>query len=163
MRMPLSRSYPDIASLSLTHNDSLRTDPDLLERAKQKLCVFWGDLEEQKSALLPQASQESLASSSGEQGSFMNVGRQPSLDSDDEGYTSPQKPAASMPNKSVRTGHTLADGSINGAYQVIARNKAFTCCIRQYGVKVKEDNSDLANAGDGMRWQRKFGLFGVVI
>ncbi|KAI0012754.1 hypothetical protein F4779DRAFT_531254 [Xylariaceae sp. FL0662B] len=42
-------------------------------------------------------------------------------------------------------------------------NKPFTCCIRQYGVKVPESNPRRANAGDGKRWQRMFGLFGTRI
>jgi len=43
------------------------------------------------------------------------------------------------------------------------KNKAFTCCIRQYGVKVDEENPAKADAGKGKRWQRMFGLFGTQI
>lgn len=39
-------------------------------------------------------------------------------------------------------------------------NRPFPCCIRQYGIKVKESDPDEANAGDGLRWERAFGLFG---
>lgn len=42
-------------------------------------------------------------------------------------------------------------------------NKAFTCCIQQYGIKVPEKSSARADAGDGMRWKRMFGLFGTSI
>lgn len=42
-------------------------------------------------------------------------------------------------------------------------NKAFTCCIQQYGIRVPEKSSARANAGDGMRWKRMFGLFGTSI
>lgn len=53
------------------------------------------------------------------------------------------------------------DQSLSTQLQV--SNKAFTCYIKQYGVKVKEDDPDLANAGEGKRWERKFGLFGTQI
>ena len=43
------------------------------------------------------------------------------------------------------------------------KNKAFTCCIKQYGVKVDEKDPAKANAGNGKRWQRMFGLFGTQI
>jgi protection-of-telomeres protein 1 len=42
-------------------------------------------------------------------------------------------------------------------------NKGFSCCIQQYGVKVSEINDDLADAGEGVRWQRMYGLFGTII
>jgi len=42
-------------------------------------------------------------------------------------------------------------------------NKPFTCCLKQYGVSVREDDPAKANAGDGRRWERVFGLFGTKI
>ncbi|PKS05251.1 hypothetical protein jhhlp_008622 [Lomentospora prolificans] len=42
-------------------------------------------------------------------------------------------------------------------------NKVFSCCIRQFGSMVKESNPDKADAGDGFRWKRHFGLFGTKI
>jgi protection of telomeres protein 1 len=51
----------------------------------------------------------------------------------------------------------------NLEYKLEAKNKAFTCCIQQYGVKVHEDDAAKANAGIGKRWQRVFGLFGTQI
>lgn len=44
-----------------------------------------------------------------------------------------------------------------------ASNTPFMCCIRQYGVKVKAEEDEEANAGEGKKWQRVFGLFGVKI
>ncbi|CZR39562.1 uncharacterized protein FPRO_04459 [Fusarium proliferatum ET1] len=42
-------------------------------------------------------------------------------------------------------------------------NRAFPCCIKQYGIKVAEPEPSQANAGNGKRWQRMFQLFGARI
>lgn len=42
-------------------------------------------------------------------------------------------------------------------------NKPFACCIRQYGVKITAEEGEEANAGEGKKWQRVFGLFGIKI
>ncbi|KAF4452017.1 Protection of telomeres protein 1 [Fusarium austroafricanum] len=42
-------------------------------------------------------------------------------------------------------------------------NRAFPCCIQQYGIKVAESDPSKANAGKGKRWQRMFRLFGAMI
>ncbi|KAF4464426.1 Protection of telomeres 1 [Fusarium albosuccineum] len=42
-------------------------------------------------------------------------------------------------------------------------HRSFSCCIRQYGVKVQESDPAKADAGEGKRWQRMFGLFGTRI
>ncbi|KAF5126012.1 hypothetical protein E5D57_010706 [Metarhizium anisopliae] len=42
-------------------------------------------------------------------------------------------------------------------------NRPFACCIRQYGVTVAEDDETKADAGNGKRWERIFGLFGTRI
>lgn len=42
-------------------------------------------------------------------------------------------------------------------------NRAFSCCVREYGIQKAEDDPEKANAGDGRRWQRVFGLFGTKI
>lgn len=43
------------------------------------------------------------------------------------------------------------------------KNRPFSCCIQQYGVKVPELNPANADAGEGKRWQRVFGLVGTRI
>lgn len=43
------------------------------------------------------------------------------------------------------------------------RNRPFACCIHQYGAKVAEGDETKADAGDGKRWERMFGLFGTKI
>ncbi|KAF4119602.1 telomere-binding alpha subunit central [Geosmithia morbida] len=40
-------------------------------------------------------------------------------------------------------------------------NLPFSCCVRQYGIKVREGDSAKADAGDGHRWMRVFGLYGT--
>ena len=42
-------------------------------------------------------------------------------------------------------------------------SRPFPCCIRQYGVKVRETDPAKADAGKGKRWQRMFALFGTKI
>lgn len=42
-------------------------------------------------------------------------------------------------------------------------NKGFGACVQQYGIGVIEEDPALADAGDGIRWQRMFGLFGTTI
>lgn len=42
-------------------------------------------------------------------------------------------------------------------------NHPFSCCVRQYGVKVAEPDAREADAGDHRRWLRVFGLFGTRI
>ncbi|KAH8805697.1 hypothetical protein F5884DRAFT_800255 [Xylogone sp. PMI_703] len=43
------------------------------------------------------------------------------------------------------------------------RNRPFTCCIQQYGIKVDESDPRKADAGPGKRWERRFGIFGTMI
>lgn len=69
------------------------------------------------------------------------------MDSDDEGEDRPR-------GGTTKTG---MDPTVSTELQF--KNKAFTCCIKQYGAKVDEDDPSLANAGNGKRWERKFGLF----
>lgn len=42
-------------------------------------------------------------------------------------------------------------------------NRPFSCCIKQYGVKMREADEAKADAGEGRRWQRMYGLFGTQI
>lgn len=47
--------------------------------------------------------------------------------------------------------------------EVKIMNRPFPCCVRQYGIKVRETNPGKADAGKGLRWQRVFGLYGTRI
>ncbi len=51
----------------------------------------------------------------------------------------------------------------SGKGERFVSNTPFACCIRQYGVSVSEKDPKLADAGDGKRWERVFGLFGTKI
>lgn len=42
-------------------------------------------------------------------------------------------------------------------------NRPFGCCLCQYGAKVTADDDVIADAGDGKRWERMYGLFGTRI
>lgn len=97
------------------------------------------------------------------------AGAQPDADSDDENEPRLDKTAKSgaaglserdaefpMPNA-----ETPKDSKPDTA--IAPKNKAFTCCVQQYGVKVAEDDPKKADAGNGQRWQRMFGLFGTTI
>ena len=55
------------------------------------------------------------------------------------------------------------EGDKKDDQQEEAMNVPFSCCIRQYGVKVPEADQRMADAGDGKRWERVYGLFGTRI
>lgn len=42
-------------------------------------------------------------------------------------------------------------------------NRPFSCCVRQYGIKVRENDPSKADADNGYRWVRIFGLYGTRI
>jgi len=151
---------------------SLRRNPNLLTALKEQLFTLWGDLEEQKCAILkseakgkndlPSSSLESeLCSSPPQKG-----GEQPDIDSDIENEHSNPNLSRGNINSSVlqeRDANNASNSDQKTPSGLVAKNKAFTCCIKQYGIKVKEDDPKKANAGNGQRWQRKFGLFGTQI
>lgn len=143
---------------------NLRGNQQLLSDVKEQLFKLWGDLEEQKSATLsrqsaknkketPPSSFQSSASSPPRQ-----AGGQPDLDSDNESSGILKERNINRPTTAIETA-TDAKANTN----LTPRNKAFTCCIKQYGIKAEEDDPTKANAGKGLRWQRAFGLFDTYI
>ena len=156
---------------------SLRKDKDALQEVREKLCILWGDLEERNSALAKaqnpktETSLESLSPSL----SGRKPGDQPPIDSDDEqeSEAKEKKPSFRSSHETTALGErapnafsVVQDGSHSNCAslgQVQFSNKGFTCCVKEYGVKVKAEDSSLANAGDGKRWERKLGLFGTMI
>lgn len=140
------------------------------------MCIIWGDLEEQTSASRktiepPKPTSLSLEAEPPSSPTDYIPGSQPNVDSDDENDFTPVKAASKSTKMTTALNETdlnvsLNNNSIQTANQpkdLPIHNKAFTCCIKQYGVKVQETDMTKANAGDGKRWERKFGMFGVVI
>jgi protection of telomeres protein 1 len=157
---------------------SLRADPNLLSQVKEQLFKLWGDLEEQKAEKLQQKSKgnknipaSSIESESPVSKPTRKAGDMPDPDSDGENERSYSK----SPKKSKNSVLTERDSNITTSSAGLAsnpntsdaklapKNKSFTCCIKQYGVKVDEHDPAKADAGDGQRWQRIFGLFSTQI
>ena len=161
---------------------SLRTDPNTLRDLKEQLFKLWGELEERKSALLPplgvkatpkvsrvpQSSDMSAIAAS----SPPEVIGMPDPDSENETEHSENRHERSVlkeKDTNASTGKAVPETpkadkkSEEVCTEVSIRNKPFTCCIKQYGVKVKEDDPTTASAGEGMRWDRRFGIFGTTI
>ncbi len=139
----------------------LRTDKMLLERVKEQLFKLWGDLEERKAETLSplqDAPLSSFASDSPMQGP--QVGAQPDVDSDVEDAVVDVGSGKRQPSVEAIVGSNGEGGKSEG---LKAKNKAFTCCIKQYGIKVREEEKGKMDAGEGWRWQRMFGLFGTTI
>ncbi|KAE8447227.1 hypothetical protein EG329_010921 [Mollisiaceae sp. DMI_Dod_QoI] len=153
---------------------NLRGNQTLLTNLKEQLFKLWGDLEERKSSTLlkqsakqqkppPPSSFQSTASSPPRK-----TGGQPDLDSDDEDskFSSSKKSTSIILKERDVNVPTKINGTMSGLKadaNLAPKNKAFTCCIKQYGIKVEEDDPAKANAGRGQRWQRMFGLFGTQI
>ncbi|EGX91443.1 telomere-binding alpha subunit central domain protein [Cordyceps militaris CM01] len=55
------------------------------------------------------------------------------------------------------------DEEAASAAAVVPANRPFSCCIRQYGIKMREEDEGKADAGEKKRWQRMYGLFGTQI
>ena len=150
---------------------SLRAKPELLSQVKEQLFKLWGDLEERKSEMLRQQSKkEDIPTSSlGSEfsASIRRPGEMPDADSDVESPATSKKTSNSsvLPERdpNISISRIVDDKTENSESKLEAKNKAFTCCIQQYGVKVDEDDAEKANAGIGKRWQRVFGLFGTQI
>ncbi|KAF6845349.1 telomere-binding alpha subunit central domain-containing protein [Colletotrichum musicola] len=117
----------------------LRTNPEDLAKLKEKMFILWGNLEEKKSNELAVSASKNIPKN---KAAKQTIERPPLDSSDDEDA-----------GKSAK----------GNAVETPITNVPFTCCIRQYGVKVSEPKSAKANAGDGKRWQRVFGLFGTKI
>lgn len=122
----------------LTNLDAtnLHEDEGTLAALREKLFTLWGEVEERKHWQLNQ-----------------------------EAEARKRKPGAAPP-PSMSDDEDISDRRVSAAQKHgvrVVSNKPFTCCIRQYGVRRKESDPALANAGDGHSWQRVFGLFGTKI
>ncbi|KAL6855747.1 hypothetical protein J3F83DRAFT_453870 [Trichoderma novae-zelandiae] len=111
----------------------LRKDHQQLELLRYRLSLLWGELEEKKNLERENRRRAALAN---------RGANQPPLHSSDD-----ERGAAQMQAESPSQ----------------VRNRPFACCIHQYGVEVPEEDPRKADAGEGKRWQRMFGLFGTRI
>jgi protection-of-telomeres protein 1 len=163
---------------------SLRADSDLLANVKEQLFKLWGNLEELKSAQAPEAAKQAKNTSPPPFRKELSSplprrkpSDQPDLDSDSESENerksnkllgnskgSVLKERSSNITTTVNP-ISIADTGIGEkpSVKLSPNNKVFTCCIQQYGVKVDEGDASKANAGNGKRWQRVFGLVGTQI
>ncbi|KAI0531927.1 hypothetical protein GGR58DRAFT_491939 [Xylaria digitata] len=127
----------NIEAQQLTGSDAcdLREDPDALHVLREQLFKLWGNLEEMK--LQEQRLQ----------------------------ITNQRRVAAKQPPPSSDNEHSQETGGAANKNQneIKLSNKPFSCCIRQYGVRVQEPDPHKADAGEGHRWVRVFGLFGTKI
>lgn len=121
--------------LSMNASD-LRNSKRMVSRLREKLFYLWGDLEEHKTKKLLQT----------ERGGKQARANQPPVDSDDD------------EDASGKSAHPLAD-----ATSLAPANRPFACCIKQYGVPIRETDELKADAGERQRWQRMYGLFGTQI
>ena len=158
----------------------------MLQNVKETLFKLWGDLEEQKSAMLLQTASRAkskrgkvlpessapidLSSDDESTDPRQRINRLPPDNSDEEneGMSRPK------PNlKSKKSALAERDVNLRGnkegeeikveLLKIKPKNKAFECCIKQYGIRVSEEDPEKADAGEGKRWQRVFGLFGTLI
>lgn len=111
----------------------LQADQKSLDTLRHRLFFLWDELEEKKNREEESKRRAALAKG--------GINRPPLHSSDDES-SSPQKQDV-IPSQ--------------------VHNRPFTCCIQQYGVQVPEEDPLKADAGEGKRWQRMFGLFGTRI
>ncbi|KAI3325033.1 hypothetical protein HD806DRAFT_463729 [Xylariaceae sp. AK1471] len=131
----------NIEAQQLTGLDAcdLREDTDALNALREQLFKLWGNLEEAK------------------------LQEQQRLVTNQRRVATKQPPPSSPANadKAPQQGTTSAE--IKNQNGTLLSNKPFTCCIRQYGVRVRESDPLRADAGEGRRWVRVFGLFGTKI
>ncbi|RXG42744.1 hypothetical protein VDGE_08326 [Verticillium dahliae] len=122
----------------------LRKHPDTLSQLRERLFTLWGNLEELKSkqTAKPKAKKPPPKPNNG-----------PPPDSSDEEAVKKRREADTTAGD--------AHGSPNPG--LAPQNRPFSCCVRQYGVRVPEEDPQKANAGEGKRWERAYGLFGTKV
>ncbi|KAH8664018.1 hypothetical protein BX600DRAFT_289006 [Xylariales sp. PMI_506] len=115
----------------------LRADEDELSGLREQLFKLWGNLEEEKARGYQRTVQSRKR---------LEAREPPPDSSDGEG------------NDTGDDSHRLPQTELGPV-----SNKPFSCCIRQYGVPVRDEDPERTNAGEGKRYERVFGLFGTRI
>jgi protection-of-telomeres protein 1 len=151
----------------------MRENPQLLQDLRDQLFHLWGDLEERIAAKLPPETKDdaptlTMESLSPASSPVQGAGDQPDVDDsdNDEADISPRAPKSSAHDEfdqSLVDPVSTHAADSKDLFKLAPKNKPFTCCIQQYGVKIPEKDRSKANAGDGKRWQRMFGIFGTTI
>ncbi|ESZ94872.1 hypothetical protein SBOR_4748 [Sclerotinia borealis F-4128] len=163
---------------------NLRENPEMFNNVKETLFKLWGDLEEQKSAMLLQKAQggksqnekvlpEAPSTTDSESDDELDDPRQTNnclpQDTDEENEKLFRQKKEEKPKKAAlaQTGEN-SKGNEGGEKEtsplaIKPKNKPFECCIKQYGIKLPEEDPEKADAGEGKRWQRVFGLCGTLI
>ncbi|KAI8625319.1 hypothetical protein F5Y19DRAFT_267441 [Xylariaceae sp. FL1651] len=122
----------------------LRADQKALDSLREQLFKLWGNLEEAKL----QEQQQQLKNQ------LRIAANQPPLSS---------PPNASNDNNSKQETSSASANENKNKNGTAISNKPFSCCVRQYGVRVREPDPRRADAGDGYKWVRMYGLFGTKI
>ncbi|KAK3940751.1 hypothetical protein QBC46DRAFT_458793 [Diplogelasinospora grovesii] len=132
---------PEAQCLTQLDAANLREDPHTLDAFREKMFTLWGNLEEIKAARREKAEKKRMLVHTRVDG-IMRLEKPPLESSDNE-------------DDDEREGR--------GRDQEIS-NKPFKCCIKQFGIQVREKDEERMNAGrGGKRWERCFGLFGTKI
>lgn len=111
---------------------NLHQNKALLTELRQRLFILWGDLEEVVSQAA-EARERAISAA--------KKGQRPANSSDDD----------------------EADPQFSNS-QALAhvKNRPFSCCIRQYGVKVRSSREENVSETDNIyQWRRMFGMFGT--
>ena len=170
--MKLYIAEPDAQFLLNMDACDLRADARALAELREKLFILWGDLEEQKTQqrAIVRSGRQALAERDG------NVSSSPARERGDR-----EKEGEGRENGG---GGIALDGSSEGkGDRVVPRGKSFTCCIKEFGVKVRLRGQDMGNRGcsdsgeeveegeeqgsaereRGWKWERRFRMFGTTI
>ncbi|KAK3325692.1 hypothetical protein B0H66DRAFT_637089 [Apodospora peruviana] len=134
---------PDGQCLTGLNACNLFEDQETLASLRERLFTLWGNLEEHKASKAPKELPSAGAKGSRKR-EFVQL-EKPALDSSD--------------------GEDNADKGDKGtAKEEGLSNKPFTCCIKQYGVRIKDGQSlPGANEDENVGFKRVFGLFGTMI
>jgi hypothetical protein len=144
---------------------------------RETLFTLWGDLEEKKTAYLSkrnlkggkvdkECSKLPFAVADPKASHAKPIDDLPP-DSDDESILPNGRGTKSSPTTDIESNPSKMDTKDEDLSDVISSlpiiNKGFTCCIKQYGIKVSEKSPSKCDAGEGLRWRKMFGLFGTTI
>ncbi|CCU75025.1 telomere-binding alpha subunit central domain-containing protein [Blumeria hordei DH14] len=153
----------------------LSQDEELLFKLKEQLFKLWGDLEEKKLAILRKMRSSKQKTTTTSQSIIVchSPGMQPDPDSDTE------KEKTKNQSKMINSQHFVSDRNTlpntnpieyvtlssqrKPFYDLRPSNKAFTCCIQQYGIREVENHPANPNLEPKILWKRQYSMFGTKI